>query len=411
MGDIDTYQEEQARLGSDFDGEASDDFKIEIPKDPEVDPKVYRDVEALLYRGFIHISVDINGVPFVLKSLNQHEFSLLQMVVGPYRNPADTWKRFYSIFLAYGVFMINGQNILSDRDRWISEIADHFDKLPVVARNRMIWHLSEINRRASSAVLLTEAYAMEGSSRFRWSQVRGLDLSSPSLTGIRGTEYLGLNWSQLTWRALNIFDDAKETIERDWENAKFIGACFAGKGLNKIYNHDNKRRREETDARRSRKDHLLRHVVLGAPLDDGVERKDGQVIIAAKTVDQLADQLTKSLKGERDFHDEVVAAIEERNQNEYKTQQERLQQLAEANEERFGGHGVSGATNLSGLSLGDVTQRLEDRQRAAASQIRPELMDPKFADFVDKWHQVDGKSPPPMATQVPPRESTRPFKR
>jgi hypothetical protein len=410
MTDADqAYLEEQARLQADLDGEAPDDLKIEIPKDPEVNPIVYRDVESLLYRGFIHIAADINGVPFVLKSLNQHEYDLLQMVSGPRKTTRDTWKRHYSIFLAYGVFMIDGINILSDRDHWIQAIADRFDKLSIPARNKLVWNLSEINRRASAAVLLTEAYAMEMNSRFRWAQIKGLDLASPSLTGIRGTEYLGLNWAQLTWRALNTFDDTKDNIEREWENAKFIGACFAGKGLNKVYSHDNRRRREEADLRRSRKDHILRHVILGAPLDDGVDRQGDHVVIAAKTVDQLADQLTKSLKGERDWHDEVVSAIEERQQKEYQVQQDRLQQLAEENEHLFGGRRVAGSTDLAGISLDEVAKRLEARQQAAASQVRPELVDPKHAEFLDKWG-MSGKGPPPMVTHAN-RESAKPFKR
>jgi hypothetical protein len=402
------YQEEQARLRGETDDE--DNLKIEIPKEPEVDPRVYRDVTSLLYRGFIHISVDINGVPLVLKSLNQHEFDLLQMSMGPNRTPANVNQRFYSIFLAYGVLMVDGNNILSDRDRWIPELADRFDRFNATVRKKMVWQLSEINRRATVAVMLTEAYAMEANSRFRWAQLRGMDIMSPSATGIRGTEYLGLNWAQLTWRALNLYEDARESIEREWENAKFIGACFAGKGISKVYNQDIRRRRDDLSAKRTRKDQILRHVVLGAPMDDNVLHKDGQVVIAAQTVDQLADQLSKSLKGEKDWHDEVVAAIEDRQQREYLEQQARLQALAEENEARYGGRGLIGATELGGLSIEDVAKRIEARQRAAARQVLPEMMDPKSSEFLNKWG-LAGQGQPPPVVEAPNRESVKPFKR
>jgi len=402
------YQEEQARLRGETDDE--DNLKIEIPKEPEVDPRIYRDVTSLLYRGFIHISVDINGVPLVLKSLNQHEFDLLQMSMGPNRTPANVNQRFYSIFLAYGVLMVDGNNILSDRDRWIPELADRFDRFNATVRKKMVWQLSEINRRATVAVMLTEAYAMEANSRFRWAQLRGMDIMSPSATGIRGTEYLGLNWAQLTWRALNLYEDARESIEREWENAKFIGACFAGKGISKVYNQDIRRRRDDLSAKRTRKDQILRHVVLGAPMDDNVLHKDGQVVIAAQTVDQLADQLSKSLKGEKDWHDEVVAAIEDRQQREYLEQQARLQALAEENEARYGGRGLIGATELGGLSIEDVAKRIEARQRAAARQVLPEMMDPKSSEFLNKWG-LAGQGQPPPVVEAPNRESVKPFKR
>jgi hypothetical protein len=402
------YLEEQNRLQAESDGEAPDDLRLEVPKDPEVDPRVYRDVEALLYRGFIFLPAEINDVDFVFKSLNQHEFDIIQMTLGYKSGDAAGMRRFYNLFLAYGVLMVDGHSILADREKWIPDITKLFDGLSQPARAKVIRNMSEVNRRAAAAVTLTEAYAMETSSRFRWSQLRGLDLSSPAFTGMRGTDYLGLNWAQLTWRALNAYEDMKDIAEREWENAKFIGACFAGKGLSKVYSHDTRRRREEADARRSRKDHILRHVILGAPLDDGVERKGDQVIIAAKTVDQLADQLSKSLKGEKDWHDEVVSAIEERVQREQRESQERLEKLAEENAQIYGQRGVVGATDITGLTREDVAKRLEARQLAAASQIRPELTDQRHSEFLDRWH-LSGKEPPTAPTTQ--RENVKPFKR
>jgi hypothetical protein len=402
------YLEEQGKLQAELDGEAPDDLHIEIPKDPEVDPRIYRDVEALLYRGFIYIPAEINDVAFVFKSLNQHEFDLIQMTLGHKSGDAAGMRKFYNLFLAYGVLMVDGSIILSDRDRWLPDIAKLFDGLSSQARTKVIRHMSEINRRASAAVTLTEAYAMEVSSRFRWSQLRGIDLAKPSLTGIRGTEYLGLNWAQLTWRALNSFEDMRDISEREWENAKFIGACYAGKSVSKVYSHDNRRRREEADARRSRKDHLLRHVILGAPLEDGIERKGDQIVVSAKTVDELADQLQKSLKGEKDWHDEVVNAIEERVRLQHQQQADRLQSLTEENERLYGDRRVIGTSTMEGLTLEDVAKRLEARQRAAASQVRPDMDEGKHSEFLDRW-SLSGKEP--MTAPTTNRENVKPFKR
>jgi len=408
MASDQAYLEEQGKLQAELDGEAPDDLHIEIPKDPEVDPRVYRDVEALLYRGFIYVPAEINDVAFVFKSLNQHEFDLIQMTLGHKSGDAAGMRKFYNLFLAYGVLMVDGSIILSDRDRWLPDIAKLFDGLGSQARTKVIRHMSEINRRASAAVTLTEAYTMEVSSRFRWAQLRGIDLAQPSLTGIRGTEYLGLNWAQLTWRALNSFEDMRDISEREWENAKFIGACYAGKSVSKVYSHDNRRRREEADARRSRKDHLLRHVILGAPLEDGIERKGDQIVVAAKTVDELADQLQKSLKGEKDWHDEVVNAIEERVRQQQQQHAERLQSLTEENERLYGDRRVIGTSALEGLTLADVAKRLEERQRAAASQVRPDMDEGRHSEFLDRW-SLSGKEP--MTAPTTNRENVKPFKR
>src|ERR1700744_5392191 len=110
MADPD-YDQDQARLRGEFEGEG-DDLHVESFKIPEVNPEIYKDVEPLLFRGFLHIPGEINGVRFVFKSLNQHEFSMLNLM-----NPKEdvshkAIQRFYSMFLAYGVFMVDHDNIL-----------------------------------------------------------------------------------------------------------------------------------------------------------------------------------------------------------------------------------------------------------------------------------------------------------
>jgi len=132
-----------------------------LPESAEVNPEVYGDVERILFRGFLTVAGEINGVPFVFKSLNHHEFELLRMTGGMYETVGDTPDSFWNRFLAYGVLMVDGANVLSDRERWIPEITTTFGTLPAAAKARVIRYLSEINRRASDAITLTEAYSME----------------------------------------------------------------------------------------------------------------------------------------------------------------------------------------------------------------------------------------------------------
>ena len=387
MDVLSRYQAEQAKLQDELDGKS--DIHIDVPKDPEVDPKIYRDVEALLFRGFLYISAEINDVDFTFKSLNHHEFDLLQMALG-HRVDSKAMRKFYNYFLAYGIIMIDGHNVLLDRERWLPNLAKFFDTMPAQAREKVIRAMSELNRRASSGVLLTEAFAMETASRFRWAQLQGLDLSAPMVTGVPGSSNLGLNWGQLSWRAMNLYEDRHEAAEREWENAKFIGACFAGKGVQKIYNQDNTRRQKEREDRAARKDKLLRHVILGVPLEAPEELKGGQVIQVARTVEQLADQLEKSLRGEEDWHDHVVSSLENKTRQEQIAHQERLNKLAEEYAEAYGDQAIVGRTEALGLTPSEVADRLLKRQQQARNVVRPEQMDEKSANFMHKWG-LDGK--------------------
>src|ERR1700743_2516469 len=79
-------------------------IKIPPPKDPEVNPEVYKDVIPLLMRGFLTQPAEIGDVPFLFKSLNHHEMEMVRLM-GGYREDRPASNRFWDTFLAYGVFM------------------------------------------------------------------------------------------------------------------------------------------------------------------------------------------------------------------------------------------------------------------------------------------------------------------
>jgi hypothetical protein len=402
-----SYSAEQEALRRETDGEAPLREQIRAP---EVNPEVYTDVIPLLFRGFLTVPVAINNVRFVLKTLNQHEFELMRWM-------GFEGLAFWDYFLAYAVLYVDGKNVLRDRDTWLGRIAQTFHDMDRGARQKIIRHLSELNRRASNAITLTEAYAMEPYSRFRWGQLQGLDLSHPSVTGIVGTETLGLNWAQLVWRSLNYYEDMSMRVEREWENAKFVGACFAGKGVQKIYNQDNDRRQKDQTARITRRDQLLRHVFEGVPLEQE-KTKDGRIVATAKTVEELADQLEKSLRGEKDFHDRVIEEWEARTRKRVDDRRQHLQDLMQRNEAIFAGHGVIGGSSMEGLSAAEVAERMSRRkqyeaQAAARMQVHPEETDPKVAEVVDRYYPAKGPEgeTPRVVPLVPQREVGKPFRR
>jgi hypothetical protein len=391
------YEQEQSRL-RDHHGD-EEDLHIEAPKAPEINPEIIKDVEPLLFRGFLHVPAEINGVMFVFKSLNQHEFELLNLTVDS--NDHRGVRRYYNQFMAYGVLMIDGVNILPERDQWVPEIAKTFGELDESARRKLIRYMSEVNRRASRATILAEVYCMEGQSRLRWSQYQKMDLTSPAVTGFAGTQNLGLNWAQLTWRAVNYYEDTRETTEREWENAKFIAGAFAGaKGLSSVNSQDKQRREKDSNDRVARRDKILRAIVLGESYDGDGEAKKGAPVKVARTVEELADQLEKDLRGEQDWHDKVVEEHERRSREEYDGRQRQLVEFREAHIEKYGDKAVVGGVDvLEGLTREEVQERITKRQadtarRLASQRAFPEAHDPKLDQFRQKWASAER---PPLA--------------
>jgi hypothetical protein len=412
------YNEAQEKLRSQYKGSSSssdegeEDLHISVPQQVEVNPEVFKDVEPLLFRGFLHFNVEINGVSFVLKSLNHHEFERLGMSLD-----LDNFKgrqQFYTKFLAFGVLLVDGTNVLVERDRWIPEITKMFEGLEEGARRKMIRHMSEINRRANRAVMLTEAYCLEHVSRLRWAQFQGLDLTSSAVTGFLGTPGLGLNWAQLTWRALNFFESQREQIERDWENAKFIASATAGsKGMSQVNSQDKLRRERELAEKLEHRDKVLHAAFLGQSLEEA--KKDSSIMVA-RTVEELANQLEKDLKGEKDWHDRVVEEHEQKARDAYQQRRQQLQEMQSRQTQQLGPNAVSGGvTSFKGMSAAEVRERIQKQQQHTAERLEevqkayPEAFDPKMARFLDKWNGSDCPACP--KEPMPERPRMLPFKR
>lgn len=394
--DSDSVESEESE-----DQEAQD-IRIKPPSTPEINPEVYQEVVPLLEHGFLMLSADMNGVPFVFKSLNHHEYERVRLLSGFLPNSPTVPPRFWDLFLAYMVLFVDGQNILLDRNRHLAALADTFKELPNSAKTKLIRQLSELNRKTAQAIRLVEAYATESYSRWRWAQVQGLDLSSPALTGIEGTERLGLSYAQLTWRALNYYEDLKTQQEANWENSKFIGGCFAGKGIQKIYDQDARRRKREKEEMWTRKDQLIRNVLFNEPLEQNKRYGGAQVIIVASTVEELADQVEKSLRGEKDWHDKIVDEYESKIRQGVKNRESQLQELVAS---RHDSRSVEGETQLQGLTPQQVLALLEDqKQRLLAAQQQPVsgLTDETTRQNLMKWGYLKPETPPSNSLQPPP---------
>jgi len=382
--------------GTPLDGDDSE-VKITPPKAPEVNPEVYENTVALIQRGFLTAFAELNGIPFVFKSLNHHEFDLIRLMTGLSPSSQTVPPRFWDVFLAHMVLFVDGHNVLAERSRHLSEIANTFREIPNLARIRLIRQLSELNRKASQATLLVEAYASESYSRWRWAQVYGMDLTSPAATGIAGTESLGLSYAQLSWRAINHYEDLRDQNEAEWENAKFVSGSMAGKGIQKVYNRDNERRRKEREERWNKKDQLIRHVLFGEPVESDKRYGGAQVVVVANTVEELADQVEKSLRGEKDWHDNVVQEYEDRIRDGVRAKSQHIQTLAQSHKEAMGDKPMVGNTSLSGLTPGQVNRLIQEQRRREWERYErgesAQLLDENVNTSLSKWGLLDGSLP------------------
>lgn len=253
---------------------------------------------------------------------------------------------------------------------------------------------------------------------------------SSASTGIAGTNVLGMNFAQLVWRAINYYEDLRETAEREWDNAKFIGSCFAGKGIQKIYNQDKDRRQKEREERVKKRDQLIRQVLLRESPEES--KQSGRYVMqVAKSVEDLSSQLERDLRGERDWHDEVVAQTEARVRKQFQDRQAKLQELVKSRDQEDALPYMA-SSSLEGMTREEVQQRIQrkrqlEAQQGASKMVYPELSDERTSNFMQKYMALEDntyqqgeirtavgttqRDPSEVQPLPPPRPTATPFRR
>ena len=379
------------------DGQRQRRVQVTVPEQyrPVAD-EVWDELEEYVYLGFLTSSSRLHGRTFVFKTLNQNEVRILQLMKPKGAAAPEVSDHYRATFIAHSVLLIDGENALVDRTRHIRRMVDLIKKLEPKIQDAVVEELSFLNEKAGRLHPLVEVYVHENRSRFRWMHIRGSHLSvhSPGSTGFEGTDRIGMNHAQQTWTALNELLDVQEDMDRSWHNAKFIGSCFAGKGVRAVDERDRARKQRERSEREDLKmkvlhDYLNRQVGRKEDHGDLAQLPDGRTAkvqkkFQAMSVQELADQLSAALSGEKDHHDLVV-----------ERQLQRIAQIRSENEEarqriwrtpalRDGARGsvpLSGASRVIGgkaeaeAQLSRMRKLQLDMVRKQARQIPPDLQD------------------------------------
>ncbi len=362
--------------------ENPDEGRIEIKLPSQVvdhDDSIWEDLETYLFQGFLISHSEVNGQHFIWKTLNHIELKNLSF----YRNPSNTSiqnrSNFKHAFIAFSIFMANGNNALHDRVRNIPKLIKLISKLPAAYTDKILEHLDILNTKASLVYPLVEAYSFEPRSRYRWFQVRDFVINDVGITGIPGTNELGLNNVQLTWCGLNRLEDRKERYESEWNNAKFIGGCFAGKGIRSVDDKDKMRReREKTDREdlkmRVLRDYLNRNSPGTTKKSEVVSMPDGRLaeVVSrhrADSAEELAKQLTAALNQEKDAHDLIVESHQRKEAQRLKEIEEERAQIAKNN--IFISESPLGSSVISEKDMTDRMKRMREFMIKSITQVQP----------------------------------------
>lgn len=268
----------------------------------------YEDLEAMLFQGFLTLPLSLYGVPVVLKTMNSREYELVDAYVAGGTSGDSKGALTSAYILAYSTYLFNRVNVLGRREAYMGMLLPMFMDLPPRASHRIMLRLMDLNDRALKTIKQVEPYSYGALSRQSWSAYRGHLLNAHAITGVRGTESLGVNYHQKLWMYLNEQEDIQQGYDRDRELAKFQISAHAPKGVKQLEQQDRDRRRKEE---RRRAD-----VYAGAGRGQ-IAPGEQEIRISNDSVDALLSQMRQQQSGQKDYHDMVIARHEGEQRRRY----------------------------------------------------------------------------------------------
>jgi hypothetical protein len=368
--------------------------QIKVPESyKKVDEEVWEDLEEYLYVGFLTSPSHFLDKTFVFKTINHFELRNLEYLRPMRASPPEVRATFRASFIAHSVMMIDGVNALYERPKHIRKLVQIVSRIPPGLQDKIVENLGFLNARATRLHPLTEAYVHENRSRYKWMQLQSSSIHSPLSTGMAGTDELGMNYCQMTWTALNRFLDKKEDMEREWANAKFIGSCFNGKGVRSIDEKDRGRREKERQELEDLKMKVLyRYLNRIAGKDEDppakVKLPDGRMATVdrkhqADSVEELAEELSAALSGEKDHHDLVVEARDMQ-------LRQRARQMEQHRMHLFSTPAILDSSERTHVSTGGSSRILGNKAQADAYLVRMRALQMENVERVKKFYGQDG---------------------
>ena len=255
-------------------------------------PPDYSRVEEILFKGFLSAYGEVAGVPVVFKTVNQLEYDQILLYARSF-DPELQIHLQECYFIAYSVFLFNRENVLEDRDAFVTQMVATLSDLPQSVLHSILESLQKLNKRAEVALRMVEAYSYGADSRQWWAMLKG---NIPNQqTGM--SPVVGINLHQRLWYHFNLRDDLQESFDLDWTRSKFEASVHSGE-IKKIDSSDRTKKHDE---------YARRTTMYMTGHDGGVMQNQSEIKVSHESVDDLLGQLNRDMQGQKDFHDQIVS--------------------------------------------------------------------------------------------------------
>jgi hypothetical protein len=257
--------------------------------------EAYKALGDLIFKGFLTAEMDIAGKLFIFKTLNEKEFDLIRMYSGK-PNRKGYVNRFNNYFLLFSLFMVEDNNILVNKERYIPELFEFFNSVPYLFSQKIISSLNGLRQTSYDVLKYLEGFTYTSQARNNWKALNGMSPTSSEFTGIPGTNLIGMTIHQENWVRINKFLDAEEEYNKDYSMAIMVASATNSKGARHSQGVHDSHIKSAEERRQKLAD-------LGSM--DNVKKiwtPEGWAV-STDTAEELVAELERQMSGQMDKHD------------------------------------------------------------------------------------------------------------
>ena len=258
--------------------------------------KAYKNIEDIITCGFLYRGIYYDNNIIILKTISDKEYRLLPLYVAQESVDAIIYR------LAFSTLMINGFNVLMDRNENIPELFNFYNSLSVVSLNNLVENSNKIYNEYLESLEFLEGFCYTEKSRVLWKVLSGRDvINSGSYYGILGSESLGLNTAQESWIVINKQLDVEDDYNTQFRLSLMITSAFSGKGAQTIERsyEAHKKELEELREEIAKYGQDKKRVIAKQHENNGWAS-------ALKSREDIVRELNREMSGNKDKHDMFV---------------------------------------------------------------------------------------------------------
>jgi len=252
---------------------------------------IYKDLESVIYKGFISFSAQWKGVTLGFRTPDKES---QEELVGRVEEGSKSWKIWLVSTYLHSVdgFIIergtNGPWYVSKV--WVESLINvELDVLCSVCFG--------LKKRMDRCYKLVEAYCHEPYSRYNWRIG----------TRPRGKTYVGQVWS-----SINRIEDQLDEDMRNWTHTRAIVGAMSGKAAKSLAQSEEKYVKSRKLAAQRTIERVVNEVLFGEvtpPEPEYIEIGGEKVMvptISPQSLESLEAEMARAMSGEKDLHDILV---------------------------------------------------------------------------------------------------------